>query len=55
MDDIIEARLGMTLDDLIAEQKKNAAKKPQKKKPAPPRGGNNAANGKVCSLFMVQS
>ncbi|KAL4520946.1 hypothetical protein Ndes2437A_g04896 [Nannochloris sp. 'desiccata'] len=46
MDDVIEARLGMSLDDLIKEQKKIVVKKPKKKKPVPAKGGNNAANSK---------
>jgi hypothetical protein len=44
MDELIEARLGMSLDDLIKEQKQNAAsaakRLPTKKKPVPAKGGN---------------
>lgn len=55
MDDVIEARLGMSLDDLIKEQKKIVVKKPKKKKPVPAKGGNNAANSKACTSIMMYS
>jgi hypothetical protein len=53
MDDVIEARLGMSLDDLIKEQKKAVVKKLPQKKSVPTKAGNNATNSKVCTSTIL--
>jgi len=53
MDDIIETRVGMSLEDLIKEQKKIVVKNAKKKKPVPAKAGKNAANSKVCTSTIL--
>ena len=55
MDDVIEARLGMSLDDLIKYQKKTTAMEVKKKRAVAAKGALKAKNAKVCIRPAMRS